>query len=285
MVDDDTTGARLTTWGLGDYPRMAERLEPAALAAVQLAGVKAGDRVLDVATGTGNAALIAAALGAHAVGVDSEPALLAVAEQRARQARRSIRWLRGDLAALPSADRSADVVLSVFGVMYAADHQAAARELARVAAPRARVALASWMPDSVMPAMGRVLSDYLPPVPPSTGPPSRWGDPDALAALLEPWGLTMLRSSPGQAVLAFPDVADAVEFLLGTAGHVVSEQERLTAEGRWEDLRGDLRAFVQERGEQSELHLELVLEYLLALAVRADDQQGRGGPGRRTPSR
>jgi SAM-dependent methyltransferase len=233
--------------------------------------VQAGDRVLDVATGTGNAALIAAELGAHAVGVDSEPALLAVAERRAREAGHEVQWLRGDLAALPVHDRSADVLLSVFGVMYAADHLAAARELGRVAAPQARVALASWMPDSVMPAMGRVASAYLPPTPPSTGPPSRWGDPHALPGLLEPCGLTVIESSPGRVVLAFPEVADAVEFLLSTAGHVVSEQERLTREGRWDDLRGDLHALVQERGGRSEHHLELALEYLLALAIREDE--------------
>jgi SAM-dependent methyltransferase len=266
MADEDT----MTSWGRGDYPRMARRLEPAARAAVELAGVKAGDRVLDVATGTGNAALIAAELGARAVGVDSEPALLAVAERRALQAGRDVRWLRGDLAALPAPERSADVVLSVFGVMYAADHHAAARELARVAAPDARVVLASWMPHSVMPAMGGVLSPYLPPAPPGTGSPSRWGDPDALPGLLEPCGLTVVKSSPGRVVLHFPDVTGAVELLLGTAGHVVSERERLTAEGRWEDLRGDLRAFVQQRGERSERRLELALEYLLALAVRAE---------------
>jgi SAM-dependent methyltransferase len=266
MVGEDT----LTSWGRGDYPRMAGRLEPAARGAVELAGVKAGERVLDVATGTGNAALIAAGLGARAVGVDAEPTLLAVAERRGREAGRDVRWLQGDLAALPVPERSADVVLSVFGVMYAADHNAAARELARVAAPDARVVLASWMPDSVMPAMGGVLSPYLPPAPPSTGSPSRWGDPDVLPGLLEPCGLTVVGSAPGRVVLGFPDITDAVELLISTAGHVVSERERLTAEGRWEELRADLRVFVQQRGEQSEQRVELGLEYLLALAVRAE---------------
>ncbi|MGH3247236.1 MAG: class I SAM-dependent methyltransferase, partial [Trebonia sp.] len=115
----------MTTWGQGDYPLMAERLEPAALAVVEAAGVRAGERVLDVAAGTGNAALLAAARGGRVVGVDFEPALLAVAARRARERGLAVRWLTGDAGALPVAGESADVVVSVFGVMYAGDQAGA----------------------------------------------------------------------------------------------------------------------------------------------------------------
>ncbi|MHB1717263.1 MAG: class I SAM-dependent methyltransferase [Acidimicrobiales bacterium] len=108
----------MTAWGAGDYPLMARHFEPAALAAVEVAAIKPGDRVLDVATGTGNAALLAAERGGQVTGVDFEPALLRVAEQRAQNARRDVRWLHGDLEALPVPDESADVVISVLGVMY-----------------------------------------------------------------------------------------------------------------------------------------------------------------------
>ncbi len=107
----------MTTWGAGDYPLMARHLETAAGAAVEVAVVGPGDRVLDVATGTGNAALLAAQRGAQVVGVDSEPALLEVAEQRAAEAGPQIQWLTGDVTALPVPDGSADVVMSVFGVL------------------------------------------------------------------------------------------------------------------------------------------------------------------------
>lgn len=124
-----------TTWGAGDYPHMAHVLEPAAAAAVDAAHVVSGDRVNDVATGTGNAALLASARGAQVIGVDFEPALLRIAEQRARDADRDVRWVRCDAHALPVPSGSVDVVLSVFGVMYVPDHAAAAAaELARVAA-------------------------------------------------------------------------------------------------------------------------------------------------------
>lgn len=226
----------MTAWGAGDYPLMARHFEPAALAAVEVAAIKPGDRVLDVATGTGNAALLVAERGGQVTGVDFEPALLRVAEQRAQNARRDVRWLHGDLEALPVPDESADVVISVLGVMYAPDHMAAACELGRAAATRARVVLASWMPGSVMPAMGQVLSLFLPPPPPASGPPSRWGDPDTLAALLEPCGLHLGTTSACHLPLPFPDAATGADFLICTAGHVVSEQHRLTREGRWDAL-------------------------------------------------
>lgn len=255
-----------TTWGAGDYPSMAAQLEPAALAAVTAAAITPGDRVLDLATGTGNAALLAAGRGGHVVAVDFEPALLRLADQRSRDTDLDVRWLQGNLEALPVPDDSADVVLSVFGVMYATDHALAAGELARVAAPGARIVLASWVPGSVMPAMGQVLSGYLPTPPASSGPPSRWGDPDALQTLLENSGLRMTDAVSQQLVLAFPGTSSAADFLIRTAGHVVSEQRRLTDNGRWDDLRLDLTTFVQHRAEAAGEKVHLTLEYLLATA-------------------
>ncbi|MGY0232100.1 methyltransferase domain-containing protein [Longispora urticae] len=279
-------GDPTTTWGAGDYPLMAVRLEPAARAAVAAAAVGPGDRVLDVATGTGNAALFAAALGAQATGVDFEPSLLEMAgrrgtlrhqasQRRASQlgaghsgARHQVRWLHGELGALPVPDEAFDVVLSVFGVMYAADHAAAAAELARVGAPGARIVLASWVPGGAMPAMGAVLGGYLPPPPPASGPPSRWGDPEALAALLEPCGLRLTGSERHAIVLWFPDADAGAEFLIDTAGHVVTERARLVREGRWGALAEDVRAFVAERSERVDGTVELTLDYLLTSATK-----------------
>ena len=256
-----------TTWGVGEYPLMARQLEPAAVATVDAAAVLAGDRVVDVATGTGNAALLAAERGGQVIGVDFEPALLRLAEQRTQDAGRDVQWLRGDLAALPLPDDSVDVVLSVFGVMYATDQAAAAGELARIAAPGARVVLASWVPGSVLPAMGQVLSGYLPPPPASSGPPSRWGDPVALRTLLEDSGLR-LTASLERLALDFPDAPGAADFLIRTAGHVVSEQQRPADDGRWDGLRHDLVRFVQHRADPNVNTLRLTLEYLLVTASK-----------------
>jgi len=172
------------------------------------------------------------------------------------------------MVALPVPDDWADVVLSVFGVMYAADQAAAAGELARVAAPGARVVLASWLPGSVLPAMGQVLSGYLSPPPTGGGPPSRWGDPGALKTLLEDSGLRVTATSVQRLALDFPDAPAAADFLVRTAGHVVSEQQRLTDDGRWDDLRHDLVRFVRHRADPNSKALRLTLEYLLATASK-----------------
>jgi len=258
-----------TTWGAGEYPLMAVRLLPAAAAAVGRAEVQASDRVVDVATGTGNAALLAAGRGAEVVGVDSERSLLSVAEQRSLDSGLHVRWEAADVAALPVPRGWATVVLSVFGVMYAADHAVAARELARCAAPKARIVLASWVPGSFMPAMGQALSAFLPPPPPSTGPPSRWGDPTAVDALLDAVGLRTVSSLTESVTLTFADAGDAADFLIRTAGHVIAERERLTADGRWDPMVAAMQDLADDRGRHRAGHVDLDLAYLLVTASPA----------------
>jgi len=254
----------LTTWGLGEYPLMAEQLELAAIAVVDLADVQSGDRVVDVATGTGNAALVAAKRGADVVGVDFEPALLTLAGHRSAGLGLRVRWETADATAVPVPDSWADVVLSVFGVMYAGDQEAAAGELARCAGPGARIVLASWVPGSFMPAMGSALSTFLSPPPPSSSPPSRWGDPNALEGLVAPYGLGLVSHSTESLALTFGSTGEAVNFLVRTAGHVVAERESLTAQGRWGDLLVNLEELVEERGSRTESRVRVDLDYLLA---------------------
>jgi ubiquinone/menaquinone biosynthesis C-methylase UbiE len=119
------SGAR-RIWAAGDYAKIAEQLEPAAAAVVARAAIEPGMSVLDVATGTGNAALLAADRGAHVTGVDLTPELLAQAEARAAAAGCAIDFREGNAQDLPVADESFDRVLSVFGVMFALDQQRAA---------------------------------------------------------------------------------------------------------------------------------------------------------------
>ena len=250
---------------------MAEALAPASRLAVSAAEISGGERIVDVATGTGNAALLAAARGAATIGVDLEPALLALAARRADAAGVAVTWVEGDAAALPVGDGSADAVLSVFGVMYVPDHPAAARELVRVAAPGGRIVLAAWTPDSAMSAMGAVLADYLPPPPPpppASGPPSRWGDAIELPGLLADAGASLTACESHDVVLSFADAREAATFLIRTAGHVLAHRDTLVSSGRWQALHDDLTTFAETRGEQGDGRLDLRLEYLLAVAVR-----------------
>jgi SAM-dependent methyltransferase len=260
----------MTTWGEGEYRLMAERLLPVASAAVQAADLTSSDRVLDVATGTGNAALVAAGLGAEVVAVDFEPALLAIAESRAAESAVSVRWMHADAEALPVSDAWANVVLSVFGVMYAADHDRAARELARCVAADGRIVLTAWVPGSFMPAMGRALGDFLPPPPASSGPPSRWGDPSALDDLFRPSGLHVQTHSTRTLAMDFDSDVQATDFLVRTAGNVMAEHDRLTNEGRWADMQAALQVLVQDRSQPTNGRSRIVFEYLLATLVRRE---------------
>jgi SAM-dependent methyltransferase len=257
-----------TTWALGDYPLMARRLAPVAEAVVERAAITEGERVLDVACGTGNVALLAAAQGARVDGIDFEPALLTLASERARAAGVSVHWHRGEVEKLDASDGEFDAVLSVFGVMYARDSTAAALELGRVCAPGGRVVLTAWMPGSFMPAVAMTFKPYLPPPPPGSLPPSRrWGYEPALGPLLAGAGLTITDATRHTLEMRFDSRHDAVGFLIGTAGHVLAERRRLQSESQWADLQADLSVLVAEQDRSGFADgATLELEYLLTHA-------------------
>ncbi|MEV7989850.1 class I SAM-dependent methyltransferase [Micromonospora sp. NPDC085948] len=259
----------MTTWASGDYPAMARRLMPVAETVVAAAAIRPGERVVDVATGTGNAAILAARCGARTVGVDLEPALVELAWRRSADDGLTVDWQVADACRLPLPYDAADVVLSVFGVMYANDHEAAARELSRVCAPAGRVLLAAWTPGSLLPAMGQVLGGYLPPPPAGGAPPSRWGDRTLVGQLLADADLRITSTVVHRLGLSFANADAATSLLIDTAGHVVTERDRLVAQGRWEALRADLRSFVGDRGVADGGRFRLEVEYLLTTAVPA----------------
>ena len=145
-------------WGLGHYESAAAQLEPAAAEVVAAADLHPGDRVLDIATGTGNAALIAARAGVAVSGVDAAERLLAVARLRAVEAGVDVDFRPGDLHSLPFDDDSFDVALSVFGIIFATDAEAAFGEMMRVVAPGGRAVFTVWVPAGPIDAMIGVFS-------------------------------------------------------------------------------------------------------------------------------
>ncbi|CAL9655929.1 putative protein [Streptomyces sp. enrichment culture] len=172
-------------WAEGDYPSVAAELIPdLGRILVEASGVGPGDRVLDVAAGTGNAAIPAALAGADVVAADLTPELLATGRRLAEERGAELRWQEADAEALPFDDAAFDAVLSCVGVMFAPHHRAAAGELVRVCRPGGTIALLSWTPEGFVGRMLGAMKPYAPPPPPGAQPPPLWGDPEHVEALL-----------------------------------------------------------------------------------------------------
>lgn len=222
-------------WGAGKYETTAVELEPVARAVVEQAALIAGEDVLDLACGTGNAALLAAAVGARVVGVDAAPRLLEVARTRAQTSGVDLEVREGDLLALPVDDASVDVVLSVFGVIFAADPPQALREIARVLRLGGRVLVSAWVPggpiDAMLGAMGRIMSRV------TDAPPMvrfGWADATGVGKLAAEAGLSLEATTPGELAIraASPEayVLAGQEHPMALAARQMLQQSDIEAE-------------------------------------------------------
>ena len=172
-------------WAFGDYPRLAhELIAELGPTLVEAAGVRPGERVLDVAAGAGNAAIPAALAGATVVASDLTPELLESGRREAVERGAELEWREGDAEALPFGDGEFDAVLSCLGVMFAPHHQPSADELVRVSRPGGTIGLLSWTPEGFIGQMFATMKPYAPPPPPGAQPPPLWGREDHVRALL-----------------------------------------------------------------------------------------------------
>lgn len=168
-------------WGSAPWERVAETLAPLHDDLVAELSPRAGEQCLDIATGTGAVAVRAARAGAEVTGVDLAPRLVETARRLAVEEGLTIRFDVGDCEHLPYDDASFDVVASAVGVIFAPDHSAVARELARVCRPGGRLGLVAWRPN---PAYSAVLEPFRPPPEPGAGDPDDWGCEDHVLDLL-----------------------------------------------------------------------------------------------------
>ncbi|MFC8953531.1 class I SAM-dependent methyltransferase [Streptomyces sp. NPDC057101] len=174
-----------TMWALGDYPAVARQVVAAlGPALVEACAVKAGDRVLDVAAGSGNASIPAALAGGDVVASDLTPELLAVGRKEAEERGAVLSWQEADAEALPFDAGTFDVVMSCVGVMFAPHHQTAADELVRVCRPGGTIGLLSWTPEGFIGQMFATMKPYAPPPPPGAQPPPLWGREEHVRELL-----------------------------------------------------------------------------------------------------
>ena len=170
-------------WSAGDYDAIAELFWDVGAIVADAAGIEPGMMVLDVATGTGNAAIRAAQAGSKVVGLDLTPELFDDARRREALAGVSVEWIEGDAQALPFDDDSFDRVLSTFGVMFASRHDVAAAELVRTCRPGGSIVLANWTPDGFIGRMFALFAARTPTPPPPIAP-TLWGDEAHLRVLL-----------------------------------------------------------------------------------------------------
>jgi ubiquinone/menaquinone biosynthesis C-methylase UbiE len=172
-------------WALGDYPAVVtDLIAELGPVLVTASGVGRGDRVLDVAAGTGNVAVPAALTGADVIASDLTPELFVAGREFAARAGAELTWEEGDAEALPYRDGEFDAVLSCVGVMFAPHHQLAADELVRVCRPGGTIGLISWTPTGFVGDLFRTMKPYAPPPPPGAQPPPLWGDEDHVRTLL-----------------------------------------------------------------------------------------------------
>lgn len=251
-------------WSSGDYNRIAAITVPVAETLVAVAGVRPGASVLDVATGTGHAALAAARLGTRAAGVDYVPSLLDVARARAAAERLDLDLVEGYAEELPFPDDSFDTVLSAIGVMFAADHPRAAAELVRVTKPGGRIALASWTPGGFVGGMLGIVGRHVAP-PAGARSPLGWGVTETVAELLGD-GVIDVRDSLHSVTQRFADAEAFADLFLAYYGPTYAAAAALGEQGR-AALRADLVAHAAD-STSSDDYLVIDWEYRIVTAER-----------------
>jgi SAM-dependent methyltransferase len=249
------------TWASGDYATVGTRFPLTAELLCEAVDLRAGERVLDVACGSGNAAIAAARRFCEVTGVDYVPSLLARAGQRAEAEGLRVTFQEADAEALPFPDDSFDAVLSTCGAMFAPDQEQTARELLRVCRPGGRIGMVNWTPDSYVGALFRTIGRHLP-SPPGLRPPVEWGSEERLRELFGP---DVTIAAPRRAFLwRFPSAEHQAEFFATCYGPAHKALATLNADSAAE-LRREMVATVKEFDVSDDDTLILRMDYLEAV--------------------
>jgi ubiquinone/menaquinone biosynthesis C-methylase UbiE len=210
-------------WASGDYPALADEmlLELGAIL-VEACGITARNNVLDVAAGSGNAAIPAAMMGAKVVASDLTPELFEAGRREAANRGVSLDWKEADAEALPFADAEFDVVMSCLGVMFAPHHQQAADELLRVCKPGGTIGLLHWTPDGFIGKMFATMKPFAPPPPPGAQPAPLWGSEDHVRELLGDGITDTAVRKQTLAVRSFHQPGDFVRYFKSHYGPTIS---------------------------------------------------------------
>ena len=250
-------------WEKGDFGAIAPMGWDVGEVVAGQVGVEQGERVLDVACGTGNAAIRAAQRGGTVTGLDIVPALLDQGRALAAQAGVEVDFVEGDAEELPFEDTSFDVVLSTFGCMFVPDHRRAASEIARVLRAGGRIGIAGWTREGLTGRLNEIFAGYMPAPPEGIQPPILWGSEDHVRELFAGTGLDPEFAREETKNMAFDSAEEGVSLMETKFGPVVTAREALEPEGRWEALRAEMVAFFDE-------HRDDGVEYLVVTGTKRD---------------
>lgn len=252
-----------TTWGLGDYTELARLIEPAARELVDACAVSAGQEVLDVAAGNGNAALAAAREGAAVVACDLAPAMVELGRARSQSEGLEVEWVEGDAEDLPFGDARFDCALSVFGAMLAPQPERSATELFRVVRPGGTVGMANWTPDGFQGryfAVGNRHAPALEDVPPSTD----WGRPEVVEERFD--GLAArVDVEPRNVRYEFESPEAMLDWFEANAGPATAARKALPSD-TYDALKRETLDLVRESNRATDGSLVIDAEYLLVVA-------------------
>jgi len=257
-------------WALGDYHAVArEVIASLGPVLVEAAGIGPGQKVHDVAAGTGNVALPAARTGATVVASDLTPELLEQGRADAEAAGLDITWRTADAEAQPFADGEFDAVVSCVGVMFAPHHQLVADELVRVTRPGGTIGLLSWTPEGFIGQLFATMKPYAPPPPPGAQPPPLWGHVDHVRDLFGDRVEELTAVQQDLVVDVFPTPEAFRDFFKRTYGPTITVYRAIADDpDAVAALDHDLVALA-ERFDRGDGHTVLDWEYLLVTARRA----------------
>jgi SAM-dependent methyltransferase len=248
-------------WASGDYAAVGARFPLTAELLCEAVDLRAGERVLDVACGSGNAALAAARRFCQVTGIDYVPALLDRARLRATAEGLDATFQEADAEDLPFPDNSFDAVVSTCGAMFAPHQERTARELLRVCRPGGRIGMVNWTPDSYVGALFRTIGRYVPP-PPGVRPPVQWGSEERLRELFGP---DVTISAPRRSFLwRFPSANHQAEFFATFYGPANKALATLSAD-RAASLRTEMVETVKNFDVSDDETLVLRMDYLEAV--------------------
>ncbi|WP_045732071.1 class I SAM-dependent methyltransferase [Pseudarthrobacter chlorophenolicus] len=259
-------------WASGDYPALADEmlLELGAIL-VEACGVRSRHRVLDVAAGSGNAAIPAAMMGAKVVASDLTPELFEAGRREAANRGVSLEWKEADAEALPFEDAGFDVVMSCLGAMFAPRHQAAADEILRVCKPGGSIGLLSWTPEGFIGRMFATMKPFAPPPPPGAQPAPLWGSEDHVRELMGDRVMEVSTRKQTLAVRNFHQPGDFVRYFKSHYGPTIAVYKFIGADAdKVKELDQALTDLAESFGDaHGDTPFQMEWEYLLFTAKKA----------------